>query len=112
MDDLSKEERITKVSAELHIPAEVYANILKSSFESADKDVSDLTAAIESSDYSSICTIAHRVKGVFSNLRITEVSEPATKIDSLAKEQGDIGIIKQSLSELSSAYGNAKAMFL
>lgn len=112
MDNLSKEERIEKVSGELHIPAEVYAKILSASFETADKDVVELTAAVESGDYAAMSTIGHRVKGVFSNLRIMEVSEPAAKIDSLAKEQGDLEMIKQSLSELSSAYPTIKAMFL
>ncbi|MCD4782170.1 MAG: Hpt domain-containing protein [Candidatus Omnitrophica bacterium] len=80
----------------LRIPADTYKRILLASVDPSLKDLDQLRQAIDQKDYSDIQTIAHRLKGVYANLRIEELSSPAKEINQMALETGAIqGISKR-----------------
>jgi len=104
-DDL--EAIITENSNILHIDAKVYLNILKASLSESYKDIARLDEAIASRQYSLIHSIAHRLKGVYGNLRFDVLHEVSENIDVLAKENGSIEeiyqqylILKEALDKL------------
>ena len=52
--------------------------------------------------------IAHRLKGSYANLRLTDISTAAHEIDELAQSQGDIERIKGNLTRLKAAFQGLK----
>ena len=77
----TKESIIENKSQELRLRPQSYSKILALSFEKCEQDIFDLEKAIDEDDYDSIKTIAHKLKEVYSNLRITDISEPCANID-------------------------------
>lgn len=106
-----KEKIIQGNSEALHIPPEAYSRIVKSSFEHCAQDILDLGKVIESVSYDGIKEIAHRLKGVYANLRLTDVSTRAHEINELAKLQSDIPKIKENYILLKDAFDNLRKTF-
>lgn len=106
-----KEKIIRENSKILHIPPEAYARIVKLSFEHSNQDVLDLGKAIESASYDGIKEIAHRLKGVYANFRITDISTRVHEIDELAKSRGDIQEIRENYIVLKDVFENFREIF-
>lgn len=95
---------IEKNSTELHIPPETYTAIVKISFDQSRQDIVDLENAIAENNYEEIKAVSHRLKGVYSNLRLDDLFISVQEIDVLAKENGNLGKIKQLLSQFKMAF--------
>ncbi len=105
------DEIIQKNSQELHIPPETYSRIVRLSFTQSDQDIEDLKKAIANKNSESIKVLAHRLKGVYSNLRLEKIFAPLEKIDELAKSQTDIGKSKELFVQVTEAYKETKGCF-
>jgi len=106
-----KEKLVCENSRALHIPAQVYLKIVETSFEEGHPDILTLERSIDTADYDSIKKIAHRLKGVYSNLKLEDVSTPAQSIDELAKSEGDIAKIKEDYIQLKNAFEGLVKIF-
>lgn len=111
MGEETKEEFIEKNSEALHIPEATYIRIVVSSFEASQQDILDLKKAIDECDYNSIKTIAHRLKGVYGNLKMAKIFSLTQEIDALAKAQEGIEKIKEKCDQLVTAFESLKATF-
>ncbi len=89
------ESLIKENSRTLHIAPEVYLKILSSSINQGEKDIKELESAIGSENFSLIQPLAHRLKGVYGNLRLEALYKTAEAIDSFAKEHRDIERIRE-----------------
>ncbi len=99
---------IEENSKTLHISPETYLNIVSSSIVQTDKDISELENAIDNRDYSLIQPIAHRLKGVYGNLRLDMLYKTAEAIDILAKQKDDIDKIKEQFVLLKEAFAELR----
>jgi len=108
---MNLDEIVKKNSQELHIPPETYSKIITISFPQSEQDINELESAIKNTDYDVIKSMAHRLKGVYANLRITEISVPAEEIDELAKVKGDIEKIKDFFNQLNKKFKEVQEMF-
>lgn len=93
-----------QISANLHIPQDIFERIVKNSFTPTEKDIVDLTAAVASGDYDTIHRIAHRLKGTYSNLRINPLAE-------LAKQMNDLSQAKQNKEQIGQLLAQFKSLF-
>ena len=107
----TKELIIENNSQELRLRPRSYSKILAFSFEKCEQDIFDLEKAIDEGDYDSIKTIAHKLKGVYSNLRITDIYEPCANIDKTAMANGCIDTIRRFFSEVRESFFNMKQLF-
>ena len=74
-----------KNSQTLHIRQEIYERILMNAFPPTRKDLDDLKNAIANDDFEVIQRVAHRLKGVFYNLRIEKLGMVAEQMNEIAK---------------------------
>jgi len=76
---------IKAISGKLHIPPEVYERIIRNSLVTTQKDLDDLKAAMAEDNYKEMQAIAHRLKGIYSNLRVEELHAAAEQMEAAAK---------------------------
>ncbi len=108
-NDFDLDSFLKEKSGELSIPVDVYKSILISSFTQCDTDLIALEKGIEQQNHEDIQAIAHRIKGVYANLRIDHVSKIAASIDELSKAESDIAEISKLCPQLKSAYLDFKS---
>ena len=102
---------IQKNAGELHIPEETYSRIVKLSFTQSDQDIEELEKAIQDKNSENIKTLAHRIKGVYSNLRLRGVFDPAEEINELAKSNSGFEKMLELFSILNAEYMQIKDTF-
>ena len=107
----TRESLIQKNSQALHIKPESYLRIVLSSFVESTQDILDLEKAIEGADHESIKMIAHRLKGVYGNLKLTGVSTPSKNIEELAVAQAEASKMNESFTCLKDAFESLQAKF-
>ncbi len=107
----TKESIIENNSQELRIGPQAYSKILVLSFAKCEQDIFDLEKAIDEGDYDSIKTIAHKLKGVYGNLRITDISEPCNNIDKIAMANGCIDTIRRIFPAVRESFFSLKQLF-
>lgn len=90
---------IKEKSEALYIKPEVYLKILRSAVQSCSDELDAFQAVIEQDDYQAVHLIAHKFKGVFANLRISEVADSARMIDDLAKSNQPRPQLMESFQE-------------
>ncbi|MBF0511163.1 MAG: Hpt domain-containing protein [Candidatus Omnitrophica bacterium] len=103
-NNTNPEVMIQQNSQALQIPPEVYLGIVKESIRESSQGITYLENAIQGNDVARIEAVSHQFKGVFGNLRITTVSVPATQINELAKQEGNLDQIKKLFPQLKSAF--------
>ena len=82
-------------SASLSITPVIYLKILKKAVEQTSEDLKKIEAALPISDFDVIYAVAHKLKGDYDNLRITDLSNIARQIDGMAKrKQSNDGILE------------------
>jgi HPt (histidine-containing phosphotransfer) domain-containing protein len=97
-----------KILAELtYLSEEVYDELLGILLLQAEEKITELKAAAEKDDFSSIAKIAHSLKGSSGNLRVNTIYEPAKSMELIARENpdkqkivGDIVHLEEALSLL------------
>ena len=98
------EELIKKNSQSLQIPKETYLKILKASIIENAADIKLLEEAISTGNYDAIQPLAHKLKGVFGNLQLGMLAQPAVAIDALAKKKEGIDEIKRHFTTLTQTF--------
>ena len=83
-----------KILKDLRLPEVVYERILRMAVASTEQSILTLQGAITSGDMLVIQKIAHELKGVWANLRVTSLQTFASEIDDAAREDKDIEKIK------------------
>lgn len=85
---------IDQNSASLSITPAIYVKILRKAVEQTAEDLKKVEAALPVNDFTVIKAVAHKLKGDYDNLRITDLSNIARQMDELAKaEQGNDKIL-------------------
>ncbi|MBF0503588.1 MAG: Hpt domain-containing protein [Candidatus Omnitrophica bacterium] len=107
----SFDEMIQQNSKALQLPVLIYLRIASSAIKEAEADIANLEKAIAGNDFTSIDQASHQIKGVFANLRLTVISEPATDINNWARQQANIDQMKEALTGLKTAYEKLKVEF-
>ena len=110
-NDLSQgniSEMLQKNSEALHIPRDTYVKIVTASINECTLDLPILEEAISEGSFDSIGPIAHKLKGVFGNLKLTSLETPAIEIDSLAKNKRGIEEIKENFIQFKKAFEKIK----
>lgn len=90
MSDLSEKKlnlNVEQNSANLSITPAIYLRILKKAVEQTAGDLKRIEAALPVNDFTVIKDVAHRLKGDYDNLRITDLSDLARQMDELAKKE-------------------------
>jgi len=111
MDIENKNELIKKNSAELRIKPEIYEKIVKTAISENDSAIADIEAFADNNDLDSIAPLAHKIKGVFLNLKILSIGNPSQEIDRICKEKGSIEDIKKHFKLLKEEFGLVKKDF-
>ncbi|MFA5362831.1 MAG: Hpt domain-containing protein [Candidatus Omnitrophota bacterium] len=93
---------------ELKIPEKMLDELLGIFIEQTVPALDILGAAINANDYEEIRKKAHFIKGAAGNLRMERIQGIAEEIESGAKENQDIGIIKANTEKLKEAFDEAK----
>ena len=107
-----KEDLIEVNSRELTLTPEKYLEILLMALEIGAKDILSLEKSIENEDYILMHIMAHKLKGMFGNLRVNNVCDLAEQIDELAKSQAQIKQIKMLYIELEKVFRETNELFL
>jgi len=98
--ELQSEEIQTLIDAncqKLELSSEVYVSIIKASREQNQQDIALIEQGIETKDYNLIHTASHRLKGVFGNLIVFQISDVVQEIDELSRNSGDFSKINNLL---------------
>jgi CheY-like chemotaxis protein len=74
------------IMSELGLEYDEYLEILTGSVDETGARLEELRQALDAQDGEAVHRIAHSIKGSSLNLRLKELAEPATRIDSKAKE--------------------------
>lgn len=101
-------QAIKENSEILHIPEDTYKKILLTSLDQTESDVKNMEEALREKDYPEIQSLAHRVKGVYANLRLTDISEAAAQMERAAKEEGSWATIEEAFRCLSNNFQGLK----
>ena len=101
-------EKIKESSQALHIPEETYKKILLTSLDQTEADIQEMEEALRERNYATIHSSAHRVKGVYANLRLMDISEAAEQMDRTAKEQGAWDTIQEAFRRLTGEFQGLK----
>jgi HPt (histidine-containing phosphotransfer) domain-containing protein len=76
---------INQISGQLHIPPEVYRRILEKSLTTTAEDIVLLQKVVSEGNYDQVRFVAHRLKGIYSNLHIEELRQAAEALQTAAK---------------------------
>lgn len=86
-------------SASLKISQEIYLRILDKALTQTQTDLRDLESALAAADFAKVQSIAHRLKGDYANMRVTELSQAAKQMNDLAKTTQDKQQISSALQQ-------------
>ena len=98
-------------SEELEIPQKSYVNIVKSSFKHTRKDIQELESAINKEDYEKMEYFSHRIKGVYANLRLNDLSNSAKEIEDNVKSKKSSEDMMANLIKLKDNFNQTKEIF-
>ena len=96
----SFDEMMLANSQKLKIPHKAYMRILKTSLSQSEADINNLEKAITDKIYQNMKEPAHRLKGVYGNLRVENLHKTAESIDHFAKNNCDINEINNKFEIL------------
>ena len=86
------DDKKIKILAELGgMPEEVYDELVKDFTDQLSGYLIELQSAFAGADISRIGNLAHSIKGVAANLRIPSVEEPASMLETMAREKSPAG---------------------
>ena len=108
---MNKERLIETKSQEVGISPEAYMRIVKITVMSRASDIQDLEHLLAVRDFAKIHSIAHMLKGIFGNLRLTELFELSQEIDELAKKQEDLLRMKELSEKIRESFEMLKKEF-
>lgn len=76
-------------SKDLNIKPQIYVRVLQKAVLQTSQDILALETALPVDDYDQVKAIAHKFKGDYDNLRITDMSSLARQIEDIAKNSRD-----------------------
>ena len=91
-------------SASLKISPQIYLRILGKALEQTEKDLLDIEKALAVPDFTTVQSIAHRLKGDYANMRVTELSQAAKQMNDVAKTTQDKQQISSALQQFKSYF--------
>ncbi len=80
---------IPQNSASLSLSPEIYLRILQKAVQQTAQDIREMETALPVDDFAKVKAVAHKMKGDYDNLRITDMSNIARAIDETAKTTQD-----------------------
>lgn len=80
---------ISQNSSSLSITPEIYLRILQKAVQQTAHDIREMETALPVDDFAKVKAVAHKMKGDYDNLRITDMASIAHEIDAIAKSTQD-----------------------
>ena len=106
---------IPKVLAELRISQEAYERVVKISVTTTQKSMLELDTAIQQKNWTAVKSITHDLIGVYANLRIPSLRQPAYKMRQLVDQGQDacLGpLMNDAFKEFSGQFEKLKKIFI
>ena len=102
---------LDKALQELGLPQRAFERVAKVSLMSTVPTLEAMEAAISGGDMDGIKRGAHELKGVFMNLRLAALAEPAKQMEELIKSGAPLGEVGQQLDVLRAQFAILKDIF-
>jgi|GEM_PF-2699373 len=90
---------IEQNSQSLNITSAIYLRILKRAVQQTSEDIKQMEAALPINDFEVIKAVSHKLKGDYDNLRLSDLSNIARKMEEVAKNEQDNEKILEFLNE-------------
>ena len=103
---------IAQNSSSLSISPEIYLRILQKAVQQTAQDIREMEAALPVDDFTKVKAVAHKMKGDYDNLRITDMSNIAREIDEIAKASQDKEKVAVLLNEFLLYFQQLKAFIV
>ena len=103
---------VAKNSASLSITPEIYMRILQKAVLQTAQDIREMETALPMDDFTKVKAVAHKMKGDYDNLRITDMSSLAREIDEISRTSQDKERIALLLNEFAMYFEQLRGIIL
>ena len=103
---------IPQNSSSLSISPEIYLRVLQKAVQQTAQDIREMETALPVNDFAKVRAVAHKMKGDYDNLRITDMSDIAREIDEIAKTTQDKEKIAGLLNDFLSYFDQLRTFII